>query len=71
MSARRSRTALRNAAARPFAVLTKKNSGRFVEFGRYGDESEARKVCKLLAWAGAVPLLRGPDGELALEGPAR
>jgi hypothetical protein len=52
--------------AQPYVVLTRKHSGRFIEFGRYADAAEARNVCRLLAWAGAVPQLSGPNGELAL-----
>jgi hypothetical protein len=42
------------APAQPFVVQTKKASGKFFEYGRYGNEAEARNVCRLLAWAGAV-----------------
>jgi hypothetical protein len=40
--------------AQPFIVQTKKHSGQFFEYGRYAHEAEARNVCRLLAWAGAV-----------------
>jgi hypothetical protein len=65
-------TARRSQSRRPggngsYIVATKKHSGGFVEFGRYDDEAEARKVCRLLAWAGALPQLSGPNGELPLD----
>jgi hypothetical protein len=53
--------------ALPFVVLTKKHSGRFLVFGRYPDEIEARKVCRLLAWAGAVARIVGPNDELPID----
>jgi hypothetical protein len=70
MSARRTRAKLRGDAG-PFAVLTKKESGSFTEFGRYSNEAEARNVCRLLAWAGAVLRLSGPHGDLSLEQEAK
>jgi hypothetical protein len=67
MSARRSRTTLRGAAAAGrFAVLCQRFDGREREWQRYADRAEAELVAAHLTQIGC-PARVATDDELALE----